>query len=114
MKQVKNMLTTQIANAGGSGIWNGFSYDNAKCPRDIGLITDAIIWDIKHGGNERPREMAQSILVPAGASYVLGQEANTVEVINYANTMMQRIVQNLTVTTNYQNLNSEPKCCNTI
>ena len=96
----------QIANAGGSGIWNGFSFDNAKCQRDIGLITDAIIWDIKHGGNERSREMAQSYFSSAGASYVSGQEANTVEVINYANTMMQRIVQNLTVTTNYQNLNS--------
>ena len=49
--------------------------------------------------------MAQSYFSSAGASYVSGQEANTVEVINYANTMMQRIVQNLTVTTNYQNLN---------
>ena len=96
----------QIANAGGSGIWNGFSFDNAKCQRDIGLITDAIIWDLKHGGNERSREMAQSYFSSAGASYVSGQEANTVEVINYANTMMQRIVQNLTVTTNYQALNS--------
>ena len=67
----------QIANAGGSGIWNGFSFDNAKCQRDIGLITDAIIWDIKHGYNERSREIAQSYFSSAGASYVSGQEANT-------------------------------------
>ena len=96
----------QIANAGGSGIWNSFSFDNAKCQRDTGLIVDAIIWDLRHGGNERTREMAQSYFSTAGASYVSGQEANTVEVINYANTMMQRIIQNLTVTTNYQALNS--------
>ena len=95
----------QIANAGGSGIWNGFSFDNAKCQRDTGLIVDAIIHDLRHGGNERSREMAQTYFSPAGASYVSGQEANTVEVLNYANTMMQNIVQNLTVTTNYQALN---------
>ena len=39
----------QIANAGGSGIWNGFTFDNAKCQRDMGLITDAIIHDLRHG-----------------------------------------------------------------
>ena len=96
----------QVANAGGSGIWNGYSHTVAKCRRDIGYIMDAIIWDIGHGGNERSREMAETFFKAGGGSYISGQTAQTVEVINYANTMLQRIVQNLTVTTNYQSLNS--------
>ena len=49
--------------------------------------------------------MALTFFKANGGSYIQGQTAQTVEVINYANTMMQNIVQNLTVTTNYQALN---------
>jgi len=40
----------------GNGIWSGFTNDNIEsCRRDIGLILDAVIYDMRHGGNEKIR-----------------------------------------------------------
>jgi len=102
----KSYVDYQVANAGGSGIWNGFTYDAAKYQELVGLLVDAIAYDISHGGNERSRERAQSYF--STGSFAPASQASQVSAVNsYVNTMLQRIVQNLVVTTNYQSLNSE-------
>ena len=41
-------------------------------------MVDAVIWDLSHGGNTESRKVAYSYFTKAGASYVNGQEAETV------------------------------------
>ena len=59
-KEVIEWITYQIANAGPSSIWNGFTYNSAKCERDVGFLIDRLIWDIGHGGNLKMRAAAQT------------------------------------------------------
>ena len=83
----------------------GYTHDAAKCKRDIGQIIDAMIYDISHGGNRRSREVALSFFTDAGASYISGQTTQTVDVINYAVSIIDTTIRNLPPTINYQILN---------
>ena len=76
-------ITHSIAN-NTAPFTSGFTYDAVKCRRDIGIILDALLWDLRHGGNVRMREAALSYISPAGANYVSGQEDETNAAINYA------------------------------
>ena len=89
----------------GTGIWNGFTYSKATCQRDMGLLFDAIVHDLTHGGNVRSIKAARSYFTPLGQSYILGQEAQTVEAINYGLSLIQLILGNLEPAQNYQETN---------
>ena len=73
---------------------NSFTYSAAKCRRDIGIIIDATINDLKKGGNVQSREAALTYFTPAGASYVTGQEAETAASIVRAAYIAQQVVAN--------------------
>ena len=45
-EEVGSWINYQIANAGGSGIWNAFTYGEDKCKRDVGYIVDRLKWDM--------------------------------------------------------------------
>ena len=56
VEEVSAYITAQVAaNVGDSGSpYYGYTYDSTKitkCKRDIGYVIDAVIYDIKHGGN---------------------------------------------------------------
>ncbi len=76
----------------------GFTYDAVKCERDMGYLVDAIIWDITHGGNVRSRVAALSYFTELGASYITGQEEETVAAIEYGLTLMDDVISNVTIT----------------
>ena len=83
----KSYVDYQVANAGGSGIWNGFTYDAAKYQELVGLLVDAIAHDISHGGNERSRERAQSYF--STGSFAPASQASQVSAVNtYVNTCL--------------------------
>ena len=82
-EEVIAWINDQIANAGGSGIWNAFTYDQAKCKRDVGLIVDAMINDLGKGGNLETRRHAKSYWSNA-VNRVFGQVDQTVASLNYA------------------------------
>ena len=84
----------------------GFTYDKEKCRRDMGQLVDAAIWDISHGGNVRSRNAALAYFTPLGASYVAGQEDETVAAINYGVEVIDAVLTNTAPTANYQVLNS--------
>ena len=91
-------INDQIANAGGSGIWNAFSYDNAKCRRDTVKIVDAMINDLGKGGNLETRRHAKSYW-SNGANRVYGQVDQTVASLNYArDTIRNYILANVALT----------------
>jgi hypothetical protein len=42
---------------------SGFTYDSARCARDVGFILDAIVYDLTYGGNTQTRIAANSYFV---------------------------------------------------
>jgi len=85
---------------------SAFSYDSAKCYRDMGIIIDAVIWDLSHGGNTESRKAAYAYFTKAGGSYINGQESETVASINYGIEVIDAVISSLDPASNYQTLNS--------
>jgi hypothetical protein len=46
--------------AGGGPIWSGYTYSEASCRRDTGLLLDAITYDVRYGGNEKTIDIARN------------------------------------------------------
>ena len=69
-----------------------FTYAQEKCERDMGYIVDAIINDIKKGGNVKSREAALEYVTTAGNFYTLGQEEETNASIAYGLTLIEKIL----------------------
>jgi hypothetical protein len=53
-------------------------YDYEKCKRDVGLITDAVVYDILFGSNFRSIRAAQSYYRASAAEVVNNQKTNTI------------------------------------
>jgi hypothetical protein len=103
-KEIVEWIDYQIAN--NIGIFNGFTNPNkAKCQRDMGLIVDAIVYDITHGGNSKTVEAANSYFSLGVISYIVGEEAQTVAAINYGVEIIEDILNNEAPPQNYQILN---------
>ncbi len=102
-KEIVEWVDYQIANTG--GIWSAFTYNKAKCQRDMGLLIDAIVHDMTHTGNVKIREVAQSYFTPLGVSYITGQTTQTVQAINYGVTLIGNVLANTAPAANYQTLN---------
>jgi hypothetical protein len=88
-----------------SASWSGFYYNEASCSRDTGYIVDAVATDILYGGNERVREAGEYYyLYPSQATVgndgdTGGQLNQTLEGIEYAKGIAQKIVRNTLLTT---------------
>ena len=76
----------------------GFEYDSVKCRRDVGFLTDAVSFDLLHGGN---RQSVQNGLYYYGFSTatitIQNQEIQTTQAFNYLATITQSIVQNIAI-----------------
>ncbi len=95
-KEVTAWIAAQIAGPIAPFV-GGFVYNSTKCERDIGLITDAIVYDISHGGNTKIRQAAISYGSEAAAFYLAGQKEETIAAINFAASLMQSIVDGTTI-----------------
>ena len=89
-----------------SSSWSTLQYNEVSCSRDLGFIIDAVATDLIYGGNERSIE-AGSIYyrIPSVAikdSYSgngeVGQKEQTVDGINFAKGITEKIVNNVTLT----------------
>ena len=74
------------------------SYSRAKCFRDVGLIVDALVKDLRNGGNEFSLETQGTYY--AGAVEA-GTETETVAGIQHVYTMAERLILGLSPTTLY-------------
>jgi predicted Holliday junction resolvase-like endonuclease len=68
-----------------------FTYNEGKCSRDVGLIVDALIQDIKFGGNASTYE-ASALYYNGVTSKIAGQEAQTAAAINQLKTIVVNYV----------------------
>ena len=74
-----------------------FRYQEDKCFRDIGLIIDAVSFDLTYGGNSKTVDAAASYWNGA-TSRVAGQQNETVAAINFAKSL---ILTNILTNTAY-------------
>ena len=55
--QVIKYIDYNIAN--NIGVYAGYTYASQKCTRDVGFFIDAVIHDLRYGGNVKSRQIAQ-------------------------------------------------------
>jgi len=79
---------------------SGFTYNQAKCRRDVGLIVDAIAYDLEYGGNVKTRIAAEAYYDGSASSDVVleTQKLQTVSAIRHAKTISKLIVLENAVT----------------
>ena len=121
-EEVGSYINYQIANAGGSGIWNNFVYGEDKCKRDVGYIVDRLRWDIGHGGNLKSRAAALSFVngfsangefsdasedQVYGGSGLAAESAQSVAAYNYMLTVIDAVLKNQAPSTIYQNVSDD-------
>lgn len=103
---VKYQITTYGSTPG--SIWNGFTNDStAKCERDMGLIIDAITYDIMHTGNKKTIDAAESYFTALGVlvSGIQDEYLQNSAAIEYLIDVAQTVIANTAPAANYQALN---------
>jgi len=85
------------------------SYIQETCERDTGIIVDALIFDLTHGGNQKSTAAANSYYVPSSNTYIttaLGRQVpQSIAGYNYMKTLVGLVLANQAPGTNYQTLN---------
>ena len=75
----------------------------AICQRDLGYIVDCIVFDLRHGGN---RQAIQAGVYyydhSAKVSVIPRERIDTTEAYNYMKTIIEGVLNNTMLTTNYQ------------
>ena len=94
-EQVINYISNSISNSSPGSIWYNFSYNREKCRRDVGIILENVSYDTTFGGNEKSIESGKSYYQGV-ISLIAGQELQTVDAINYINTVTQKVIINST------------------
>jgi hypothetical protein len=81
--------------------WSTFNYNQEKCRRDVGYIIDGVVTDLLYGGTERTYMSAEFYYKYPSKATLLGdgdgdgQLKQTVEGINYASKVAQKVIQNV-------------------
>ena len=78
----------------------GFTYDAAKCARDVGYIVDALTYDVTYGGNLETTVAARSYFVGVANTpqYGTGEKIATVEAYRYLADVVSQVVREVAVT----------------
>jgi hypothetical protein len=82
-----------------------FSYNKVKCSRDTSLIIDGLITDLLFPDNGYTQSNFAGLQYWNQASYITGiagELTTTTNAINYASSLAQKIVRNITTGTRYQ------------
>ena len=114
-REVTEWITYQIANAASGSIWENFDYEDDRCERDVGLVLDAMIYDLCHGGNKRSRGAANAFV---GALYeapyntgpysnLATEAANSAEAYAYMSTLVNHVLAQTDPAVNYQTTNGD-------
>jgi len=91
--------------------FTGFTYNQAICSRDTGLIVDAVILDLILSGNERTREAGLAYYESGNASALLVRQQQlfeTVEANKYAKRIAMQISANQTISPFFTPVGAEP------
>ena len=83
--------------------YSGFNYNEDTCKRDLKYIMEAVAYDITYGGNSATA-YAADLYYLNGSSQVTGQITQTVEAINFAQSLISQITQNVELLSSYQDI----------
>jgi len=92
-EQVVAYVNQQVTNATPDSPFYQFTYNQAKCFRDVGLIVQNVAYDVAFGGNEKAVEAGLSYWNGV-INYIEGQQVQTTDAINYIDTLCQSIIVN--------------------
>ena len=70
-------------------------YNQASCSRDVGFIVDSVATDIVYGGNERSVQSGLYYYKFPSKATSIDQKGQTIDSINYANSLVNKIVSNV-------------------
>lgn len=83
-----------------------FTYNNAKCSRDVGFIVDALTYDILYQGNSATVRAADAYWITLDGStfttQVPGQQSVTAQAIDRLNFLVDNVVRGVLITDTYQ------------
>jgi len=100
-KEVVEWIDYQIAN-NIAPFTSAFQYDKALCQRDVGLIIDAFVFDLKYGEYNRTISAGLKYYQNAsGRLAITTQLSETVAGIRHLESLMKTVVNNGTVTPTY-------------
>jgi hypothetical protein len=105
---IQNQITNNIAP-----FTSAFVYDDFKCERDVGFVVDALIYDLRHGGNVKTRGAANALIgglseTETEAYPGLAIESDeSVAAYNYLVTVVEDVLAQTAPAVNYQNLNGD-------
>jgi hypothetical protein len=98
----------QLTASSGSSMTGTLSYDRTYCERDVGLIVNALIYDISRGGNAKTVAAAKAYFSPAGNAYINSnfgtQIIQTVASYNYLSQLINVVLSNVPAP-DYQSIN---------
>jgi hypothetical protein len=105
---IQNQITNNIAP-----FTSAFVYDDFKCERDVGFVVDALIYDLRHGGNVKTRGAANALIgglseTETEAYPGLAIESDeSIAAYNYLVTVVEDVLAQTAPAVNYQNLNGD-------
>ena len=76
----------------------GFNYDSTACRRDVGLIVDALVYDLTYGGNLQTYDAAKAYFDGAVAQYGTGEKDEILAAMLYLKTLVGDIITETPVT----------------
>lgn len=89
-----------------------FEYNRAKCSRDVGIIVENVSYDMVFGGNQKSVE--SGLAYWDGVTSVISTEiTQTVDAINYINSLSQAIIANTSATNLLGSFQTVPQVINT-
>ena len=95
-------------SAGSTPMTGTLSYDHTFCERDVGIIVEAVKFDISHGGTGKTTAAAKAYYTPAGNAYInsnLGSQiTQTVAAYNYLSDLIINVISNIPCVS-YQTMN---------
>jgi hypothetical protein len=101
-KEVIGWINSEIINQN-SPFTSSFLYNQELCERDVGLIIDAMVFDLKWGGSNRTISAALKYYGSASGLVAIGtgQLSQTIAGINRIGTLAQLVIRNVPITETY-------------
>jgi hypothetical protein len=105
---IQNQITNNIAP-----FTTAFVYDDFKCERDVGFVVDALIYDLRHGGNVKTRGAANALIGGLSETEVetyaplVTESDESIAAYNYLVTVVEDVLAQTAPAVNYQNLNGD-------
>ena len=109
---ISNGVAGAVFALSGVGTTNSGSYvySGSKTERDAGIVYDALIFDLTHGGTVKTTAATKAYFTTNGATFASGVSAYDVipfnASLNYMVTLIGNVLSNAAPSSNYQTLNS--------